>query len=101
MIKVEDLKLDAQRLNSKKAKGRRTPGWNSSNSREDFTKYYRDGDRQRLDMERTYGLRGGNKTRKKKRKKRNTTRNKKRHKKKKHKTRYKKRKKMKQTRKNK
>ena len=102
IIKVEDLKRnEAQRLKREKAKGRRTPGWNSSNSREDFTKYYRDGDRQRSNMKPTYGPRGGNKTRKKKRKKRNTTRNKKRHKKKKHKTRYKKRKKKKRTRKNK
>ena len=102
MFDVNKLKRDETiRLHREKAKrqGRRKPGWNSSNNREDFTKDYRDGNTKRSNMKRTYG--GGNKTRKKKRKKRNTTRNKKRHKKKKHKTRYKKRKKMKQTRKNK
>jgi len=104
MFDVNKLKRDeANRLKRKKAnrQGRRRPGWNSSNSQRGFERDHWDGKVERRHIKRTYGPRGGNKTRKKKRKKRNTTRNKKRHKKKKHKTRYKKRKKKKRTRKNK
>lgn len=104
MFDVNKLKRDeANRLKRKKAnrQGRRRPGWNSSNSQRGFERDHWDGKVERQHIKRTYGPRGGNKTRKKKRKKRNPTRNKKRHKKKKHKTRYKKRKKKKRTRKNK
>lgn len=105
--KVKDLKRkEAERLKRKKANSQGKPKdrrsrWSRSSSRRNFESDDWDGDTKRPAMSRTYGSRGGNKTRKKKRKKRNPTRNKKRHKKKKHKTRYKKRKKKKRTRKNK